>query len=245
MTIEAMDSSPAPIAVAGEANGGASSASASGADAGAQAQLQEEAAQKLPSLRAIASLSGHQDKAWHLSWSPQQPVLASCSTDKNVKLHAFSFQPLPPSHSTGSSPDEQAQVQFTLKEVIATGHRRTVRQVAWSPSGRTIATASFDATVGIWERISDQDLLEAGHDPEAIAAETQGIKGKAALAGEDEESGQAEWDCIGTLEGHDSECKSIAFNHSGSLLASCSRDKSVWIWEGELPTVRKNTSRLC
>ena len=83
-----------------------------------------------------------------------------------------------------------------------------MRSVAWSPNGQVLATASFDSTVGLWERI-----------PENIRAE--------------EGSDGPEWECFGTLEGHDSECKSVAFSYNGNLLASCGRDKSVWVWEAQ------------
>lgn len=76
--------------------------------------------------------------------------------------------------------------------------------MAWAPSGETLATASFDANIGIWEQERDENGEQAG----------------------------GEWECMSTLEGHETECKSVAYSCTGTLLATCSRDKTVWIWEG-------------
>jgi WD40 repeat protein len=56
---------------------------------------------------------------------------------------------------------------------------------------------------------------------------------KEITAGAEDDDGDAsdEWEFTLVLEGHDSEIKSCAFSPSGAHLATCSRDKSVWVWE--------------
>ncbi|KAG9011680.1 Cytosolic iron-sulfur protein assembly protein, partial [Tulasnella sp. JGI-2019a] len=97
-------------------------------------------------------------------------------------------------------------VEFRWATTIPTGHKRTVRALAWAPSGKTLATASFDSTIGIWEELDNGDGVA------------------------DQRSGE-DWECISTIEGHETECKGVAFSSKGNLLATCSRDKSVWVWE--------------
>ena len=114
--------------------------------------------------------------------------MASCSADKSVRLYHYDNE------------------KFQHINTIPTGHLKTVRAVAWSPSGKTLATASFDANIGIWEQEEDED--------------------------DEGELKVGQWECAGLLEGHETECKSVSYSSSGNLLASCSRDKTVWIWEG-------------
>lgn len=153
-----------------------------------------EASTSSVTIEEIATLSGHTERAWGVSFSPSEPLLATCSTDRSIRLYSYT-----------------PQFQFSLRSVIPTSHTRTVRNVSFAPTGETLASASFDSTVGVWVRGRPDD------------AEGEG-------AGETDE----DWLAAEPLEGHESEAKDVAWSPDGRYLASCSRDKSVWIWEGAL-----------
>lgn len=87
-------------------------------------------------------------------------------------------------------------------------HDRTIRSVDFAPihAPLTLASASFDGTVAIWELPSGKTCEE---DWECVA--------------------QLEGHNSGT------EVKCVRWNALGSLLATSGRDKTIWIWESFLP----------
>ena len=210
----------------------------------------------MPSLQLVSTLPGHSEPAWSVAFNPTRSLLASCSTDRTVRIYSYtspnsSSTSLSPetSLSTGSATSSKAaqlttqhdpKPVFSLNSVVKTKHKRTVRGTAWAPTGRTLATASFDSTVGVWEEVDpdlDEDGVEGVEGVYKVGAGEEGNEHEDDENGEGRDSGEMaggkEWECVTTLEGHESECKSVGFSSDGALLASCSRDKSVWVWEGE------------
>ncbi|KAL8646215.1 MAG: hypothetical protein Q9226_006959 [Calogaya cf. arnoldii] len=135
----------------------------------------------MATITFITSLSPPaSSRTWHSTPHPTLPILATAT---GTCLRIYSLNSL------------------TLLSTITGGHKRSIRSCAWKPGDNaTIATGSFDASVGIWSQ-------------------------------EEEDDDNEEWRFAIVLDGHESEVKSVAWSIGGNLLATCSRDKSVWIWE--------------
>ena len=148
--------------------------------------------------------------AWHCCFSRNGEWLAACFGAPNPCIRLWRRErrrqvtgsPQQTDAVTGDIPNNQECVSASPQWVfhsILEFHERTIRSVAFCPlsSSLTLAAASFDSTVTIWEYGPNSD----------------------------------EWECTTQLEGHENEVKCVTWNATGSLLATCGRDKTVWIWE--------------
>ncbi|KAI0537036.1 WD40-repeat-containing domain protein [Xylaria digitata] len=141
------------------------------------------------------------ERAWQSIPHPTLPLLATVH-EKSVTV--FSLSTLSP-HSR-----------------LTNGHERSVRSTTWKPNlpphKLCLITGSFDSSAGLWRW---EDEGQGGSDSLEVEM-TGGVR---------EDSEEKDWELIVVLEGHDSEIKSVAFSPSGQYVATCSRDKAVWIWE--------------
>ncbi len=122
-----------------------------------------------------------------------------------------------------------------------TGHTDSVRELAFSPDGRTLATGSRDNTVILWDMASHRQVGPplTGHT-DWVSSVAFSRDGRTLAAGSDDKS-VILWDVqdrdhpirLGQLEGHTQAVESVAFTPDGTTVASGSDDKTVILWNVE------------
>ncbi|KFY34638.1 hypothetical protein V494_06607 [Pseudogymnoascus sp. VKM F-4513 (FW-928)] len=127
------------------------------------------------------------------------------------------------------------QVRYRLKYELD-GHERGISQVAFSPDGLWIASASADATIKLWEASTGDLVHEFKGHLAGISTVSWSPDSLTIASGSDDKTIRL-WD-VSTgkpypkpWKGHHNYVYSIAFSPKGNVLVSGSFDEAVFLWD--------------
>ncbi len=114
------------------------------------------------------------------------------------------------------------------------GHRDSVNSVAFSPDGKTLASASTDNTIKLWNLDTGKEITTLSGHSDRVNSVAFSPNGKT-LASASTDKMIKLWNLdtgeeITTLSGHRDSVNSVAFSPNGKTLASASPDKMIKSW---------------
>ncbi len=176
--------------------------------------------------RQLGTLVAGGGIAWGVVFSPDGSVLASASDQGRIRLwdvrtHRELGAPL-----IVSDPGDNGNPQL----------RPAVWQTAFSPDGRTLASADNDGTIRLWDVSTHRQIgPPIFADKEAVQEVVFSPDGKTLVSGGDDHSVRfwsvATHQEIGPPLKQDTDLvESVAFSPSGRSVASASGDGRIWLW---------------
>lgn len=122
------------------------------------------------------------------------------------------------------------------------GHDETVWSVCWDWTGQLLATSGQDQTIRIFTKTGKLICELRGAHTRTIRCVAFAPNGYLLAAASFDgvvsvwskrvnPDGILAFKCISKLQGHESEVKRLTWSYDGRFLASCGRDKTVWVWQ--------------
>ncbi|MDF5721918.1 MAG: hypothetical protein PUP91_15835 [Rhizonema sp. PD37] len=137
-------------------------------------------------------------------------------------------------------PQTRNQIERVLKQALygvsernrLEGHKAAVKSVSFSPDGNTIATASFDKTIKLWNRDGTLIKTLTGYNAPISSVSFNPDGQIIASAGRDKtiKLWNRNGTLIKTLMGHKGDIDSVSFSPDGEIIASASEDATVKLW---------------
>jgi WD40 repeat protein len=176
----------------------------------------------------LRSLTGHTSGVTSVAFSPNGRRLASSSLGGVIHIEVWNRDATSLKLDIAGS-DRSWQNGRELLTLM--GHTGSVSQVAFSPDGTQLVSASTDATIKFWD---------ARGDPEARTFESRiaafSPDGKLLASTSWNITSFQLWDTttgqlVGTLDGHKGWIQDLAFSPDGQLIASSSVDHTIKLWD--------------
>ncbi|WGV26407.1 protein kinase domain-containing protein [Halotia branconii] len=203
--------------------------------------LQNSVSQRFQSADEVMKAMGIESKIQNFKFkiSSSSWQCLHTITENSITLSSVNALSISSDNNTLASGDDKIIRLWDLntKKLLTSleAHSQSVTSVAFSPDGKTLATASDDKTIKLWNLNTFHEIVTLCGHSHAVKSIAFSPDGQILASGSWDKK-VILWDIntnteIYTLTKHQLQVSSVAFSPQGKLLATASFDRTIHLWQ--------------